>query len=117
MMVSHLVALKRSLMNSSATPPFTPMEDAWKVLRAVGKDIVEVVVLVLEEAVDAGFDIVLRQALVENALKAHIVRVQIDVGADRIIVGAAFIVRCVVVIEGREREQRAWDRRCEPRKR
>jgi hypothetical protein len=70
--VSHGVTLNLSLMNSAATPPFTPMEEAGKFGVPSVKSLFEVVVLVLAESVDAGLKIVLPEVCVEGCLRASV---------------------------------------------
>ena len=56
--VSHEVTLNLSLMNTLASPPVTPMEEAGKFGTAVRKRVIEVVVLVLSESVYSGLKII-----------------------------------------------------------
>jgi hypothetical protein len=60
----------------------------------------------LEEAVDTRFQIISPEALVHDSLEAGVICLQIHVRADRIVIRATLIIRRIVVIEGRERQQR-----------
>ena len=76
--VNHEVTLNLSLMNSATTPPLTPIEEAGKFWRAVGELVIEEVVLVLTESVDAGLKIVPPEGSAQDCLRAPVVGILMD---------------------------------------
>ncbi len=71
--VSHEVTLNLSSMNTLASPPVTPIEEAGKFSTAVRELVIEEVVLVLGESVHADLNIVSPDVFVQSRLQAPVI--------------------------------------------
>ena len=61
----------------------------------------------MKKPVDPGLQVISPEALIQDSLETNVICRQVYVGDDRVVVRSALIVRRVVVIEGRQRQERS----------